>query len=73
MGRSTLIFINCLFSSTLKFSVSNAALLAFNASAIINHDQDQQQGDVAQNGAVPNAQGVTNSFELLPLPLSLSV
>jgi hypothetical protein len=55
----------------LKFSVSNAALLAFNASAIVNHDQDQQQGDVAQNGAVPNAQGANDSFSLLTLQLSL--
>jgi hypothetical protein len=51
--------------------VSNAALLAFNASAIVNHDQDQQQGDGAQNDAVPYAQGATISPKLLPLPLLL--
>ncbi len=49
----------------------NAALLDFNASAIVNHNQDQQQGDVAQNDAVPYAQGATDSFKLLPLQLSL--
>jgi hypothetical protein len=37
------------------FSVPNAALLDFNASAVVNHDQDQQQGDGAQNDAIANA------------------
>ncbi len=42
----------------------NAALLAFNASAIVNHDHDPQKVDLAQNDAVPNAQGATHSSKL---------
>jgi hypothetical protein len=52
------------------FAVPNAALLAFNASNIVHHDQDQQQGDVAQNDAVPNAQGEIKAHNLLPLLMS---
>jgi hypothetical protein len=55
MRSSYVRFINCLSSSALKFAVPNAALLAFNASVIVNHDQDQHQGIVPQNDAVLNA------------------
>jgi hypothetical protein len=53
--------------------VPNAALLAFNASAIVNHDQDQQQGDVAQKVAVPSDEGENHASKLHLPPFLLSL
>ena len=48
----------------------NATLLAFNASAVVNHDQDEQQGEAAQNDAIANAKGTIYARKLFSLPIS---